>query len=274
MVVGAALLACVTLAVVLQRASLGTIVGLYEWPTMLPGFLGALLPVAVWARDERYGAGFLWTLPVDRRRHAQAKVLAGWVWLMGGVVLYALWLLTLTWMSGGQVVPPYTLQVLPFPVPPPGALDPAMLRAVRWEPGPLIWTVPLVAASATYLLGSAFILGTRHPLRWVIGVVLGFLLLAVAGDAARAQLGVSWLSEMPVGWLNLLVEGRYGLDMLLTAGSGGLNTTVFLTTGDRALVWRGVPDLGYWIVAALLWTTAGALALWAAIRRHRELRPS
>ena len=58
--------------------------------------MGALLPIAVWARDERFGPGFLWTLPVDRRRHALTKVLAGWVWLMGGVALFVLWLLAVT----------------------------------------------------------------------------------------------------------------------------------------------------------------------------------
>ena len=49
---------------------------LAAWPTQLPGLIGALLPIAVWARDARFGPSFLWTVPVDRRRHALIKVLA------------------------------------------------------------------------------------------------------------------------------------------------------------------------------------------------------
>ena len=64
-------------------------------PSAFPAVIGALLPIAVWAREERFGPGFIWTLPVDRMRHALIKVLAGWIWLMGGVVLYALSLLVL-----------------------------------------------------------------------------------------------------------------------------------------------------------------------------------
>ena len=104
--------ALITIVVVLQRVSMGPVVNLYEWPTMMPGLMGALLPIAVWARDERFGPGFLWTLPVDRRRHAFAKVVAGWVWLMGGIALAAAWLLAMTFASSGSVLPPDTLHVI------------------------------------------------------------------------------------------------------------------------------------------------------------------
>jgi hypothetical protein len=90
----------------------------------------------------------------------------------------------------------------------------------------------------------------------------------VISDCADA----AGLADVPGGLLHKLVEGRYGLDALLTARTGGLNTTVFLTTGERALVWRGVPDLADWRMATLLWTGVGLLALWAAIARHREQR--
>jgi hypothetical protein len=145
--IAAALLALLTLWVALQSVSTGVDVSLNAWPTQLPGLVGALLPIAVWARDERFGPGFLWTLPVDRRRHALTKVLAGWVWLMGGVALFVLWLLALTLATGGRVLPE-TLHVLPFQVAAAGPIDPAALRTVRWAPGPLIWAVPFTAATA------------------------------------------------------------------------------------------------------------------------------
>ena len=270
--IAAAVLALITLVVALQTVSKGVVVNLYEWPTVMPGLIGALLPMAVWARDERFGPGYLWTLPVDRRRHAFTKVLAGWVWLMGGVALFALWTLALTLVSGGRMLPPETLHVVTSHVAAAGPVDPAALRTVGWAPGPLIWAVPFTAATASYLLASALALGSRHPLRWVIGTVLSYALLSVASEAASAQLGVGWLADAPGRLLRLLLDSRYGLDTLLTARTASLSTTTILTTGERAVVWWGVPDLADWRTATLLWTGAGLLALWAAVSRHRERR--
>jgi hypothetical protein len=271
-VTATALLTLITIATLLQKVSLGAIIDLYSWPTLLPGLIGALLPIAVWARDERFGPSFLWTLPVDRRRHALTKVLAGWVWLMGGVAVFALWLLALNLLSGSRVLPPYTLQLLTSPLDATAALDATTLRAVSWAPGPLIWVVPFTAATAAYLLASAFALGSRHPLRWGIGIVLVYLLSALAGDAANARLNVGWVADAPSHLLHLLIESRHGVDALFTARTGTLSTTATLTTGERALVWRAVPDLADWRTATLLWTGAGVIALWAGASRHRERR--
>lgn len=270
--VATALLTLVTIATLLQKVSMGAIVDLYSWPTLLPGLMGALLPIPVWARDERFGPSYLWTLPVDRSRHALTKVVAGWVWLLGGVALFAVWLLALNLLSGGRVLPPYTLQLATTPLVGAAPLDATTLRTVTWAPGPLIWLVPFTAATAMYLLASAFALGSRHPLRWGIGIVLVYVLSALAGDAANAQLNAGWLADAPNRLLQLLVEGRNGLDALLTARTGTLSTTARLTTGERILVWRAVPDLADWRTATLLWTGAGVLALWLAASRHREQR--
>jgi hypothetical protein len=269
--VAAALVALLTLWVALQGGSRDGDVSRNAWPTQLPGLLGALLPVAVWARDERFGPGFLWTLPVDRRAHACLKVLAGWVWLMAGVALFVLWLLAVTVATGGRLTPE-TLQLVPYGIAAAGPIDPAALRTVRWAPGPLIWAVPFTAATACYLLASAFALGTRRPLRWVIGTVLSFVLATVASQAASAQLRVGWLYRAPEHLLRLLLEGRYGLDAVLTARLESLGGSTSLTTGQSARVWWGVPDLADWGTATLLWTGAGLLALWAAASRHRERR--
>jgi hypothetical protein len=210
----AALVALVTLVAGLQSLSMGVVRNFYEWPTLLPGLMGVLLPVAMWARDERSGQGY----------------------------------------------------------PLAGPLDQTTLRTVPWAPGPLIWFVPFTAATASYLLGSALVLGSRRPLRWVIGTVLAYAILSVASDAAGAQLRVGWVADAPGGLLHLLVESRYGLDALLTARTGTLSTTMTLTTGERAMVWRAVPDLADWRIATVLWTGVGLLALWAAASRHREQR--
>jgi hypothetical protein len=270
--IGVALLTLLTLFSLSQVVSRGVDLTLNAWPTQLPGVLGALLPIAVWARDERFGPGFLWTLPVDRRRHALTKVLAGWVWLMAGVALFVLWMLALTSATGGRALPPETLHVLTAQVDPTAALDPAALRSVPWAPGPQIWAVPFTAATACYLLGSALALGTRHPLRWVIGALLSYVLSSIASEAASAQLRGGWLDDAPRRLLRLLVEGRYGLDALSTARIELLSDPVTLTTGESTVVWFRVPDLADWRTATLLWTGAGLLALWAAASRHRERR--
>ena len=270
--IAAALVALVTLFAGSQVLSRGVDLTLNAWPTQLPGLMGALLPIAVWARDERFGPAFLWTLPVDRRRHALTKVLAGWVWLMGGVALFVLWVLVLTSVTGGRALPPETLHLTTLQAALAGPLDPAALRTAHWAPGPLLWAFPFTAATATYLLASALLLGTRHPLRWVIGIVVAYVLSSIASEAVSVQLGVGWLADAPGRLLRLLVEGRYGLDALLTARIESLSATATLTTGEPVRVWWGVPDLADWRTATLLWTGVGLLALWAAASRHRERR--
>jgi hypothetical protein len=270
--IAAALVALATLFALSQVLSRGVDLTLNAWPTQLPGIMGALVPIAVWARDDRFGPAFLWSLPVDRRRHALAKALAGWVWLMCGVALITLWLLAMTRATGGRALPPETLNVLASQVDVAGPLDPAALRTVRWAPGPLILAIPFTAATATYLLASALVLGSRHPLRWVIGTVLAYTLLSIADQAASAQPRVGWLADAPGRLLRLLLAGRYGLDALLTARIEMLSDPAILTNGERTIVWSAVPDLADWRTATLLWTGAGLLALWAAASRHRERR--
>jgi hypothetical protein len=116
------------------------------------------------------------------------------------------------------------------------------------------------------------VLGSRHPLRWVLGTVLAYVLLTFAGDAAGAQLGVGWLDHAPGRLVRLLFESRYGLDALLTARIESLGVPATLATGERVMVWRAVPALADWASAALLWIGAGLLALWAAASRHGERR--
>ena len=271
--IGAALLALLTFWVGFQSMSRDVAITLNAWPTQLPGIMGALLPIAVWARDDRFGPGFLWTLPVDRSQHAVTKVLAGWVWLMGGVALFVLWLLALASATGGRALPPETLHLLTSPLPAVlGPLDPAALRSVQWTPGLVIWAVPFTAATASYLLASAVALGVRHPIRWIIGTALVYVLSSIASHAASAQFGADWLDDAPERLLRLVVHGRYGLDAVVTARIESLSSPATLTTDERVVVWWGVPDLADWRTATLFWTGAGLLALLAAASRRGERR--
>ena len=107
-----AVVALATLLITIESLKTGEVIAFHPEHQMLPGIVGLLLPIVVWRGEERFGASFLWTLPVDRWRHALAKVFAGWVWLMGGVALFVLWSLALTLLSGGNILAEETLRVL------------------------------------------------------------------------------------------------------------------------------------------------------------------
>lgn len=261
-----------TITIAIQIASGDMNAGFLTEPSGLPGIIGALLPVAVWAREERFGPGFLWTLPVDRRQHALLRTFAGWLWLMIGVLLYALAWVVLATLSGEGVLPVRTLPVVTVPVHHADPLDPAALQMLAWSPGPTLWLVPFAAATATYLISSAFMLGVRRPLRWVIVAVLAVPVTSVFTHVTGRVLGMPWLSDAPARAVAGLVEGRYGLEALLTLRTWSLDNRMTLTTGERIHVWSAVPDLGDWGIAAILWTGAGLLALWFAASRHRERR--
>jgi hypothetical protein len=272
--VAGALLLLATLIITNELLGEGKPIDFHPEQFLLPGLVAALLPIAVWRGEDRFGPGFLWTLPVDRPRHALARVTAGWLWLMAAVAFFVLLVLVLAVLSGEQLLGQETLRLLPAAVSPaPGALDPSAfdgLPTIRWTPQPLLWLVPFTAATAAYLFASAIALGTRHPLRWIIGTALGLALLVTAGDVAQ----VGWLDALPDRLLRPLFLGPYGLDTVLSARTEFLKVGTTLTTGETVTVWRGLPDPGQWAAATLLWTCLGLAALLAAAARHRERRRS
>jgi hypothetical protein len=239
--------------------------------SMVPAFVGLLFPIGVWKGEKRFGTSFLWLLPVDRRRHALAKVAAGWVCLMAAVLFFLAWLFVLSLVTGGNILGEHTIQLLPSAVVPEArTLDPAALRAVRYAPQPVFWLVPFTAATGTYLLTSAVAVGVRYPVRWMIGVPLGVLLASALGAAAD----IDWLKFLASRLLHALVDGRYGLDALFTARAESLKTAVVLTTGKTVSAWRGLPDVGEWVLATAFWIGAGLAALTAAALRQRETGPA
>ncbi|HYH79197.1 MAG TPA: hypothetical protein VEX86_05350 [Longimicrobium sp.] len=256
-----------TLLVAIIDLGQGDVIDFHPEDWMLPGMVGLLLPIAVWTGEDRFGPGFLWTLPVDRRRHALARVVAGWAWLMGTVALFVLWLLVVSLVSGERILAEEALRVVPnWPFP--GALDPATLRVVRRAPEPLFWLVPFTAATGTYLLASAVAVGVRHPLRWIVGTALVVGFLAAVVDIADASRLIRPLLDA----VDSFLVGPYGLDTLLTARTETLKVDATLTTGETVIVWRGLPSVGQWAAATLLWTCAGLALVWAAASRHRERR--
>lgn len=261
----AGLIGLATLLVTYELQSQGDTIDFRPERYMLPVILALAFSIVVWRGEDQFGRGFLWTVPVDRRRHALTKVFAGWVWLMGAVALFVLWLLALTLLSGGSFLADETVRVLSSSIPAPGTMaDPGAVQTVRLTPQPLFWLTPFTAATGAYLLASALALGLRHPLRWIVGAALGLQLFVIAGDVVN--------SHLPRRLLQAIYAGPYGIDTLLSARTESLAVWVTLSTGELVHVWRALPHLGEWAAGTLLWTGVGLVLLWAAASRHRELR--
>lgn len=230
-------------------------------PPMLMIVLGALAPFAVWKGDRAFEGAHLWTLPVERRRHALTKVLAGAMWLLAAVAGFQLWQLALALASGGSLAEPETRML----VGPGGVSD---LTPVRWTPRPWEWASTFTTALTCYLIGSAFMLGVKYPLRWGTAAVAAFIALAALAE-----------SEVTGGLAKPLFEavtmGPLGIDAA-TTGGGDAEETRRLTGGrdfigpEVLVLWTRLPSFEQWAPAALFWAALGALAVWIAASRHRE----
>lgn len=128
------------------------------YPTALFSFL---FPFAVWRGERRFGPAFLWTLPVDRRRLALARVFAGWVWLMVALAVFASWLLALAFFA--RATPDYHVLRIPF-----------------------------VATVAAYLFSSAVVLGLRYPVRWLLGAAGVLMLMGRLSDVLHRDDDSEW----------------------------------------------------------------------------------
>ncbi len=212
--------------VVAAVLGIGTLMVVKEIISGGPGFdahdmfplplIAFLYPFAVWRSEKRFGPSFLWTLPVNRQRLALAKVFAGGVWLIAAVTFFVTWLLALALIAGAS-------------------------------PAEQLARVPVVATMALYLLGSALVLGLRHPMRWLFGAAGVLLLMGGLGDLLNQPDDSEW---------------RYVPGAQL----------FFATVQKSAAALLTLPELAQWAIATLLWFGAGLIALWIAISRHRESR--
>lgn len=268
-VVLAVLVGLLTLVVFSEVVSEGAVVTLQPGGHLLIAALGFLLPFAVWKGGGIFSGGYLWALPVDRRRHALAKSFGGWTWLMVATGVYVLLVLALSLLSGGFGAGE-TLFVLPpgeglgaADLLARGEIDPSELTSVRWTTPLWQWVVPFTAATVGYLFGSAVLLGLKHRLRWLAGILAGLAVLGVVGEEG----GVEWMDGAFETAVEVVVASPYGLDTALTTGG---DLQVVLPGGESLIVWHALPDPGRWLAATLLWIGIGLVALWAAASRHRE----
>jgi hypothetical protein len=115
-------------------------------------YIAFLFSFAAWWRDRPFDSAFPWTLPVERSRLALAKVFAAWLWLMIALTIFIVLEKTLAAIAG--------------------------LPRAHTMPA-----IALVGVTAAYLIGTAVLLGLRHPLRWLFGAG-GLLFLGGALDDA------------------------------------------------------------------------------------------
>ena len=230
-------------------------------PPLLMVVLGALAPFAVWKGERVFGGAHLLTLPVEGRRHALTKVLAGGVWLLVAAAAFQLWLLGLALATGGDIAETETRML----VGPGGVSD---LIPVTWTTQPWQWAAPFTTVVSCYLIGSAFMLGVKYPLRWGTAAVAAFFGLALLAEA-----GVT--GGLAEAAFRTVADGPLGIDAALVGG-GDAEETEQLTGGrdfigpEVLVLWRRLPSAQQWGPAALFWLGLGATAVWVAASRHRE----
>lgn len=140
-----------------------------------------LIPFGVWRASDRERRAYDWVMPVEQSTHTVVRMLAGWAWLMLGVVLYLIFLMGIEMLvvllTGGSL----------------GIDVPA------WQ-----WLVPFTAASIAYLLTSIAMIGSEHPWRWIGGIVVGYAV-------ALLILNIVHLEDVNRA-LQKIVVGFYGLN--------------------------------------------------------------
>ena len=223
--------------------------------------IGFLLPFALWKARDREPTAHFWVMPVEHRRHALARVLAGWLWLMLLVALLAVWVSIFVLASGGSFAPVaerLVLRAAEWPANPTLAdFDAVMARAPRWG-----WIVPVTASTIAYTVSSALVLATRNPVQWIVGIVAGVLLLGLA----TAEVAFEVLRTT----FDVVLTYPWGLDTVLLGGQNSLNTMILGPAGEQTRVWLDLPEFDVWLKATLVWGSIATVALWAALRRLRE----
>lgn len=265
-IAGAAVGLVATIAIAAEIVREGVVTAFHPEHFLLPGVVGFLLPIIVWKGEDLFGSSHLWTLPVDRRRAVLDRVFGGWVWLMVMVALFIGWVWVLALLSGAHLGSGEFVRML-SPRPGTGVVDPTALHSIPWRPDPWLCLVPVTAATGTYLLSSAFAIGTRYPLRWLIGLGLGLFMMSGAGQISGSQ----WLAQAPAVLIDWLWGAEYGLDMLLTANSEHWRSEALLSDGQTVVMWQDTAtDFVRWAASTLLWITLGLTSMAVALLRHRE----
>jgi hypothetical protein len=203
--------ASILMALSVARGDLSTWFDSDDWsPVALISFF---LPFAVWRGERRFGPSIFWSLPVDRRQLALARVFAGWVWLLAALGTVVIWHRTLAFTS--RVEHPQGMPLISF-----------------------------VGATAMYLAGSALLLGLRHPLRWLFGTAVVVFMLGNLNEMLGFNADGQSRMFASIGVLRWLIYGPYGIDTLLSSRS--FTSAIERSVPLICFVWLAITFAALW----------------------------
>jgi hypothetical protein len=154
----------------------------YDVHATIPIALVALfVPFSVWRTEDPSRRAYLWSMPVARGASTLMKVVSGWIWVMGAVAAYLVWIVLVGLMIAAIRAPMGAMHFAP-----------------AWE-----WLVPFTATTVTYLLVSIAVIASNHPWRWVAGIALGYLVLIAFLSLVELRTAAQWLDKLFVGWYGL-----------------------------------------------------------------------
>ncbi|MEJ2502632.1 MAG: hypothetical protein P8177_04825 [Gemmatimonadota bacterium] len=212
------------------------------WPLWVVP-IGPLWAFAVFHNEGPSDRLYFWSQPVARHTHSLARLGAGVAWLW---IAYALLILA------GLVF---------------GLLDGNAWQLA--ELGPAAWANYFAAPAIGFLGVSLLTLTTDHPIRWTLGLILGF---GIVTSFAHESLGLA----DEVEWLLQPLSEEWGLGMTLV---GPLGTEVARVghlierMADPAVQFRSSFDVRLWWTAMPLWLLFFAGLVVAAATWHPDVFP-
>lgn len=191
--------------------------------TIPMSLVALLIPFGVWRSSDRERRAYDWTMPVAQSTHTIIRMLAGWLWLMLGVVVFlaviVLFQIVALAALGGSI----------------------MIDVPAWQ-----WLVPFTAVTIAYFLTSTAMIGSEHPWRWIGGIIIGYLI-------AMLVLEVLKLTDLRNA-LQQIVDGTYGLNAAIFGdvgipGSHGPTAASPSRWLGATLLWGVVSVAGVWLAA-------------------------
>lgn len=230
----------------------------FEWSERLgaAAVLGFFAALAVWRGEDPSRRSYMWAMPVDRRSHAAAKILSGWLWVMA-LLSVIVGLALLASMATGGEMGVHTTRVALREVAT-GAAPGREVFEHGWLglPGWMV-LVPFVSLTIAYLLGTVPVVASQHPWRWLAVAAVVVLFGGATLDALGLNAVAHWIFQGPFN-PELVFTGRTGVD-----STGTIGGTLYHIRDYR-------PDLMAWTLAASGWLSVAVIGVVAAAYRYQE----
>jgi len=130
-------------------------IGYVPQATIPMALVAFVIPFSVWRSEDPARRSYHWAMPVARSPHTLTKAASGWLWLMAAVAVYLLYIVALSMVVSAITGDPRGGRSIP-----------------AWE-----WVIPFTSATVAYLLGSTAVLASDHPWRWIMGVIVTYVVI-------------------------------------------------------------------------------------------------